>query len=93
LVLPKFRKSSRSNYDRKGEFLPWKIRRVGWEIIFLILSRLRGKATKENTERTNKSIASESKVKVLGFYWALGRYDTVLIAEAPDEKTMMKMLL
>jgi len=62
-------------------------------MIFVILSRLRGKTTKENIERTNKIIASESKVKVLGFYWTLGRYDTVLIVEAPDEKTMMKMLL
>jgi len=62
-------------------------------MIFVILSRLRGKTTKENIERTNKIIASESKVKVLGFYWTLGRYDTVLIAEGPDEKTIMKMLL
>jgi len=54
---------------------------------------LRGKATKEDIERTSKIIASEPKVKVLGFYWTLGRYDTVLIAEGPDEKTIMKMLL
>jgi uncharacterized protein with GYD domain len=26
----------------------------------------------------------------LGFYWTLGRYDTVVIMEAPDEKTVMK---
>ena len=57
------------------------------------MSRLRGKATKEDIERTSKIIASEPKVKVLGFYWTLGRYDTVLIAEGPDEKTIMKMLL
>ncbi len=52
-----------------------------------------GKANKEDIERTNKIIASEPKVKVLGLYRTLGRYDTVLIVEAPDEKTMMKMLL
>ena len=63
------------------------------ETIFVTLSRLRGKATKEDIEKTNKSIANEPKVKVLGLYWTLGRYDTVLIAEAPDEKTMMKVLL
>jgi len=62
-------------------------------MIFVILSKLRGKATKENIERTNKSIASESKVKVVGFYWTLGRYGTLLIAEGPNEKTIMKMLL
>jgi len=62
-------------------------------MIFVSLNRFRGKATKEDIERTNKIIASEPKVKVLAFYWTLGRYDSVLIVEAPNEKTMMKMLL
>jgi len=62
-------------------------------MIFVTLSRLRGKATKEDIERTSKIIASEPKVKVLAFYWTLGRYDTILIVEAPNEKTAMKMLL
>ena len=65
----------------------------GWELIFVTLVRFRGKMTKENLEKTNKIIAGEPRVKVLGFYWTLGRYDAVLIAEAPDEKTVMKMLL
>jgi len=63
------------------------------ETIFVILSRWRGKPTKELIERTNKIVASEPRVKVLGFYWTLGRYDAVMIAEGPDEKTVMKMLL
>lgn len=29
-------------------------------------------------------------MKLIGFYWTLGRYDTVLIGEAADEKTVMK---
>jgi len=62
-------------------------------MIFVSLNRFRGKATKEDIERTNKIIASEPKVKVLAFYWTLGRYDSVLIVEAPNEKTIMKMLL
>ena len=33
---------------------------------------------------------AEKGVKIIGFYWTLGRYDTVLIMEAPDEKTAMK---
>jgi len=37
-------------------------------MIFITLSRLRGKPTKEDIERTNKIIASEPKVKVLGLY-------------------------
>jgi uncharacterized protein with GYD domain len=61
-------------------------------MIFVSLNRFRGKATKEDIERTNKILTSEPKVKVLAFYWTFGRYDSVLIVEAPNEKTMMKML-
>ena len=61
-------------------------------MIFIGLNKLRGKATKENIERTNKALASVPDVKVLSFYWTLGRYDTVTVFEAPDEKTMLKML-
>jgi uncharacterized protein with GYD domain len=62
-------------------------------MIFVSLNRFRGKATKANIERSNKVLASEPKVKVLGFYWTLGRYDSVLILEAPNEKTAMKVLM
>jgi len=61
-------------------------------MIFVSLNRFRGKATKENIGRSNKILANEPNVKVLSFYWTLGRYDSVLIVEAPDEKTVMKML-
>jgi uncharacterized protein with GYD domain len=62
-------------------------------MIFVSLNRFRGKATKEDIERTNKVLASEPKVKVLAFYWTFGRYDSILILEAPNEKTVMKILL
>jgi uncharacterized protein with GYD domain len=62
-------------------------------MIFVSLNKLRGKATKEDVEKSNKILASDPKVKVLAFYWTLGRYDTVLILEAPNEKTVMKLLL
>jgi uncharacterized protein with GYD domain len=61
-------------------------------MIFISLNKFRGKATKENIERSNKILASEPNAKVLSFYWTLGRYDSVLIVEAHDEKTVMKML-
>jgi uncharacterized protein with GYD domain len=61
-------------------------------MIFISLNRFRGKATKENIERSNKILASEPNVKVLSFYWTLGRYDSILILEAPNEKTAMKIL-
>jgi uncharacterized protein with GYD domain len=62
-------------------------------MIFVTLSKWRIQPTKEAIQKTNKAIASEPKVKVLAFYWTLGRYDAVMIAEAPDAKTVMKMLL
>ncbi len=62
-------------------------------MLFVVLSRSRSKTSKENIERTSKALASEPKVKALGFYYTFGRYDTVLIADAPDEKTMLKLLL
>jgi uncharacterized protein with GYD domain len=62
-------------------------------MIFISLNKFRGKFTKENAEWTNKILASEPKVKVLAFYWTLGRYDSILIVEAPNEKTAMKILL
>ena len=62
-------------------------------MFFVIMNKFRGKATKEDIEKSNKILASEPKVKVLAFYWTFGRYDSVLIVEAPNEKTLMKMLV
>jgi uncharacterized protein with GYD domain len=62
-------------------------------MIFVSLSRFRSKTTKEDIERTNKVLASEPKVKVLAFYWTFGRYDSILILEAPNEETVMKILM
>ncbi|MBI5229447.1 GYD domain-containing protein, partial [Candidatus Micrarchaeota archaeon] len=30
-------------------------------------------------------------IKIIGWYWTLGRYDTVIIAEAANEKEAMKV--
>ena len=61
-------------------------------MIFISLGRFRKKPTKEMTAEAGMLMKEISKegVKILGFYWTLGRYDTVMIAEAPDEKTAMK---
>jgi len=61
-------------------------------LIFISFGRFRKKPTKEMTEevsRLMKEMAQEG-IKFLSFYWTLGRYDTVVIMEAPDEKTVMK---
>jgi len=62
-------------------------------MIFISLNKFRHKATKEDIENSNKALASDPKVKILGFYWTLGRYDSVLITEAPNEKALMKIAM
>lgn len=32
-------------------------------------------------------------INVIGFYWTLGRYDTVMILDAPNEKEAMKVAI
>ncbi len=65
-------------------------------MIFASLEKFRKKPTKEMTTEVSKitqDIAKAEGVKVLSFYWTLGRYDTVVIMDAPDEKIAMKMNL
>ena len=42
-----------------------------------------------------KDIESDTKgqIKYLGIWWTLGKYDTVVMFEAPDEKAAMNMVL
>ncbi|WP_343044908.1 GYD domain-containing protein [Methanofollis tationis] len=42
-----------------------------------------------------KDIEDDTKeeVKYPGMYWTLGRYDTVVIFEAPEEKAAMNVVL
>ena len=48
------------------------------------------RAVKDTTKRveTVKAAAKKLGITVKDVYWTLGQYDTVLIAEAPDEATM-----
>ena len=61
-------------------------------MIFISLGKFRGKPTKEATARVSKIMKglTNEGIEFIGFYWTLGRYDTVVILEAPDEKTVMK---
>jgi len=61
-------------------------------MIFISLGKFRNKPTKEATAKVSelmKGMENEG-IKFIGFYWTLGRYDTVVIMEAPDEKIVMK---
>lgn len=62
---------------------------------FIGLVKFNRKQTKEVVAENLKRIEAEMKegIKVHGIYWTLGRYDSVAIFEAPDEKTAMKMSL
>jgi len=64
-------------------------------MIFITLSRFRRKPTKQMIAESSKLFEQVVKegVKILGFYWTLGRYDSVLITEGPDEKACMKAAL
>jgi uncharacterized protein with GYD domain len=64
----------------------------GDRMIFISFGRFRKKPTKETTAEVSKLMQGMTKegIKFVGFYWTLGRYDTVVIMDAPDEKTVMK---
>ena len=65
-------------------------------MFFITLSKFRKKPTKEMTSEVSKImrlITEKEGVKILSFYWTLGKYDTVVTMDAPDEKTAMKVNL
>ncbi len=61
-------------------------------MLFITMGKFRAKATKEATSMVSELMKGMEKdgVKFVGFYWTLGRYDTVVVMEAPDEKAVMK---
>ena len=62
-------------------------------MIFISLGRFKCRPTKDVTAKVDKLMEKMSKegIKFIGGYWTLGRYDSVVIFEAPDEKTAMKV--
>jgi len=65
-------------------------------MIFITLGRFRKKPTKAMIAESSKLIeqgVKETGGKILGFYWTLGRFDTVLITEGKNEKTHMKNVI
>ncbi len=61
-------------------------------MFFISLGKFRQKPTIEATNKVSELMKTMEKdgIKILGFYWTLGVYDTVVIMEAPDEKAVMK---
>jgi len=63
-------------------------------MLFIVLGKFRRKLTKESVGEVNKYIEKLAKegVKFKAMYWTLGKYDTIGIFEAPDEKAAMKAM-
>ena len=64
-------------------------------MIFISLCKVRKKLTKESIAEATKVIqrAPEEGVTFLNIYYTLGRYDVVVIFEAPNEKIAMRMAM
>ena len=64
-------------------------------MIFISLAKVKNKPTKEATGKFTKTIGELKKkgINILGFCWTLGRYDGVMIFEAPSEKDAMKLAI
>jgi len=65
-------------------------------MIFITLARFRKKPTKAVIAETSRLVEQGLKEmggKILGWYWTLGRYDVVFIAEGKDEKNYMKTVI
>jgi len=62
-------------------------------LIFVNLGKFRKKPSKETAGDATELVEEFSKkgIKVLNWYWTLGRYDTVFIFEAATEKEALKM--
>ena len=62
-------------------------------LFFISLVKVKGKPTKESISETTKMFENlkKSNIKILGLYWTLGRYDGVMIFEAPNEKAAMRL--
>lgn len=64
-------------------------------MFFIVLGKYRKKPTKEINAQAARGFEQMAKegIKFVGQYWTLGRYDFVAVAEAKDEKTIMKAVM
>lgn len=56
---------------------------------FITLIKFRRRPTADEVANTPKRVEAAG-VKVSAAYWCLGRYDAVVISEAPNAETVMK---
>jgi uncharacterized protein with GYD domain len=61
-------------------------------LFFIVLAKMRGEMTPEFRELNAKTMKNPPRgVKIHSVFWTLGRYDFVIVYEAPSEKEAMKM--
>jgi uncharacterized protein with GYD domain len=66
-----------------------------YKMLFIALAKFKTSLSKDVVARNLKDIEADTngQVRYLNMYWTLGRYDTVVIFEAPDEKSAMNLAL
>jgi uncharacterized protein with GYD domain len=59
---------------------------------YINLVKFRKKPSREIIKANLESMEKEKKqgIQYRGIYWTLGRYDAIVILDAPDEKAMMR---
>lgn len=64
-------------------------------MLFIALAKFKKNLSKEIVAENMKDIENDTKegVHYRGIYWTLGRYDTVVLFEAPNEKVAMEVVL
>jgi len=64
-------------------------------MLFIALVKFKTKLSKEVVAQNMKDIEDDTKgqIRYLGIYWTLGKYDTVALYEAQNEKVAMNMAL
>lgn len=64
-------------------------------MIFISLLRSKKSGSEAGIDQETKMLGSLKKkgIKILSYYWTLGRYDAVFIFEAPTEKDAMKLAI
>ena len=65
------------------------------DLIFISLGKMRKKPSKEMSMQATNVVDEIKKIgiKIIGWYWTLGRYDTAFIFEAENEKEALKVSL
>lgn len=64
-------------------------------MIFISLGKMKIKPTKETAGQATNVVEEMKKmgIRIIGWYWTLGRYDTAIIFEAANETEALKTSL